>query len=73
MIPLRSLLSTAPAADNTRDALELLIKGENRLKPFTDEQLREALKRKGFNLARRTIAKYRNQLKIGSATQRKYL
>lgn len=72
IIPLRSLISSAPATDTAREILEKLISSEDKRNPLTDEQLASELKQKGFLVARRTISKYRSQLKIGSATQRKH-
>ena len=42
-------------------------------KPFTDDKLAQMLKEKGYNIARRTIAKYREQLSIPVARLRKEL
>lgn len=72
ILPLRSLLSSAPETLTARHWLEKLVANEDKQSPLTDEQLAQALTLKGFPTARRTIAKYRSQLKIGSATQRKY-
>lgn len=44
---------------------------ENKQKPLTDEALMELLKSKGYNIARRTVAKYREQLNIPVARLRK--
>ncbi len=71
LIPLRALITSAPAAETARGILEKLIAGEDKQNPLTDEQLAQQLKVKGFPIARRTIAKYRTQLKLGSASQRK--
>jgi RNA polymerase sigma-54 factor len=71
VLPLRSLLSASPAAETAREWLEKRVKEEDKANPLTDDQLAKELKTKGFPVARRTIAKYRSQLKIGSATQRK--
>ena len=46
---------------------------ENKRKPLTDEKLTNLLKTKGYNIARRTIAKYREQLHIPVARLRKEL
>lgn len=73
IIPLRSLISSSPITETAREVLEKLISAEDKENPLTDDQLAKELKAKGFPVARRTIAKYRSQLKIGSATQRKYL
>lgn len=72
IIPLRSLVTAAPEAANARTTLETLVRGEDKQKPFTDDQLVQELGSKGFKVARRTVAKYRTQLKIGSASQRKH-
>jgi RNA polymerase sigma-54 factor len=44
--------------------LETVIKKENKRKPLTDEKLAAILKEKGYPIARRTIAKYREQLDL---------
>jgi RNA polymerase sigma-54 factor len=46
---------------------------ENKIKPLTDEALMDLLKEKGYNIARRTVAKYREQLGIPVARLRKEL
>ena len=48
-----------------------LVDGEDKAAPLTDEQLMNALAERGFNIARRTIAKYREQLHIPVARMRK--
>ncbi len=72
ILPLRALISATPAKTTAREILEKLIQAEDKRKPLTDEELSEELRAKGFSIARRTIAKYRTQLKIGSAAQRKH-
>ena len=49
------------------------IAAEAKKKPLTDEALMELLKEKGYNIARRTVAKYREQLNIPVARLRKEL
>lgn len=53
--------------------LEDCIAVENKKKPLTDEQLTRILKEKGYSIARRTVAKYREQLNIPVARLRKEL
>lgn len=53
--------------------LEECIAGENKRKPLTDDQLADILKEKSYNIARRTVAKYREQLNIPVARLRKEL
>ena len=50
-----------------------IIGGENKRKPFSDEKLKNLLLKKGYNIARRTVAKYREQLNIPVARLRKEL
>ncbi|MFK7950318.1 MAG: RNA polymerase factor sigma-54 [Saprospiraceae bacterium] len=50
-----------------------LIETENKRKPLSDEKLKNALQEKGYNIARRTVAKYREQLNIPVARLRKRL
>ena len=51
--------------------LETVIEEENKKKPLTDETLASILKNKGYPIARRTVAKYREQLDIPVARLRK--
>ena len=51
--------------------LEITVAEENKRKPLTDEKLAKILKEKGYPIARRTIAKYREQLDIPVASLRK--
>jgi RNA polymerase sigma-54 factor len=45
-------------------AVEEAVSGENKLNPYTDKQIMYLLAMKGFNIARRTVAKYREQIGI---------
>ena len=47
-----------------------VIEAEDKKQPFTDKQLVEILAASGYNIARRTVAKYREQLQIPVAQQR---
>jgi len=53
--------------------LETVIEDENKKKPLTDEKLAKLLKDKGYPIARRTVAKYREQLDIPVARLRKQM
>ncbi len=53
--------------------LEECIEGEDKRKPVTDEKLAKILQEKGYHIARRTVAKYREQLNIPVARLRKEL
>ncbi len=48
-----------------------LIEAESKKNPYSDEALTEMLQQKGYNIARRTVAKYREQLNIPVARLRK--
>lgn len=48
-----------------------LIESEDAKHPFSDSALARALKRDGISIARRTVAKYRDEMKIPSSTDRK--
>ncbi|TNE51863.1 MAG: RNA polymerase sigma-54 factor [Bacteroidetes bacterium] len=50
-----------------------LISEENKRRPLSDEKLKTLLLKKGYNIARRTVAKYREQLNIPVARLRKEL
>lgn len=51
--------------------LKSCIEMENKIKPLTDDALVKELKQKGYEIARRTVAKYREQLNIPIARLRK--
>jgi len=54
-----------------RQALETLIKQEDKANPYPDEALQSQLVQQGYQVARRTIAKYREQLRIPVARLRR--
>ncbi len=59
---------------STREVKKILqecVDSENKKKPLTDDALCEILKEKGYNIARRTVAKYREQLDVPVARMRK--
>jgi RNA polymerase sigma-54 factor len=61
---------------STREVKKILsdlIEGESKKKPLSDERLTELLQEKGYNIARRTVAKYREQLNIPVARLRREL
>lgn len=61
---------------STREVKKILqdiIDNENKRKPLSDENLTQMLQDKGYNIARRTVAKYREQLNIPVARLRKEL
>ena len=61
---------------STREVKSILsdaVDSENKRKPLPDEKLMQLLRDKGYNIARRTVAKYREQLNIPVARLRKQL
>jgi RNA polymerase sigma-54 factor len=61
---------------STREIKKILqncVEGEDKRHPLTDDHLAEMLNDKGYHIARRTIAKYREQLNIPVARMRKEL
>lgn len=70
-------ISTASGEDvssrEVKTRLQELIDGENKRKPLSDDKLEKSLKAQGYNIARRTVAKYREQLNIPVARLRKEL
>lgn len=55
----------------TKDEIKQLIEGEDAHRPLSDQKIVEILKAKGLDVARRTVAKYRDQLEILPARLRK--
>ena len=56
-----------------KDVLKKIIDSENKGHPHSDDKLAEMMKEKGYLIARRTVAKYREQLKISVARLRRAL
>ena len=79
--PLKYFFSEAMQKDNgeevsTREIKKILkdcIDNEDKHRPLTDEKLTDILKEKSYNIARRTVAKYREQLDVPVARMRKEL
>ncbi|KQS38129.1 RNA polymerase factor sigma-54 [Pedobacter sp. Leaf194] len=78
---LKSFFSEAIQTENGEEVsnkevkkiLEDCIGNEDKRKPLADEKLTEILKDRGYNIARRTVAKYREQMNIPVARLRKEL
>ena len=56
-----------------KQVLKDIIDAEPKDKPYSDDKIGKELKKKGYNVARRTVAKYREQLKVPVARLRKEL
>ena len=63
----------AHAAKTVRTLLKDIISNEKENKPYSDEHISKIFKEKGVNVARRTVAKYREMLNIPSSAERKRL
>ncbi len=53
------------------DKIRELIESEDKAKPLSDDKIADIMNKDGFNLARRTVAKYRENMKIPKATLRR--
>ncbi len=75
IFPLRKLFSTAlptgGSAEAARNRLRRFVEAEAPDRPLSDEALAQALSGVGFSLSRRTVAKYRGELSIPPASQRR--
>lgn len=76
--PLRWFFTSATMQDGEEvsikkilDTLKSVIEGENKKHPLSDEKLAQMLRERGFDVARRTIAKYRDQLGIPESRLRR--
>lgn len=77
--PLKYFFSEGIATDSgeevssreVKQIIKDLIDGEDKSKPYPDDKLEDILNEKGYNIARRTVAKYREQLNIPVARLRK--
>jgi len=61
----------AVSANAVKDAIKTLIAAESPKAILSDDTLVEMLNAKGFDIARRTVAKYREAMGIGSSVQRR--
>lgn len=59
------------SSESVKDLLREIISSENPSSPLSDEVIANRFKEKGISCARRTIAKYRKELGIGSTTERR--
>jgi RNA polymerase sigma-54 factor len=79
VLPLKFFFSSALSTTTGEDAsarsikaqIQKLVGDEDQIDPLTDQQIVQRLRAKGVRIARRTVAKYRDQLGILSARMRK--
>ena len=76
IIPLNKLFTSGITENISKEFVKSLIKdlinNENKTNPLSDDQIREKLKSRGIELTRRTVTKYRKELKIPSSRERKW-
>jgi RNA polymerase sigma-54 factor len=65
--------SGSVSSTSVKDMIKKIISEENNRKPLSDQRIVELLKTKNIVIARRTVAKYREELRIPSQGQRKSL
>lgn len=63
--------SECTSSTSIKKIIKDTIKSENKKKPLSDEHISKILKEKGISVARRTVAKYREELGIASSSKRK--
>ena len=59
------------SARGIRAQIQKLVADENVMEPLTDQEIVQVLQKNGINIARRTVAKYREQLNVLPARMRK--
>jgi RNA polymerase sigma-54 factor len=63
----------ATSSISVKEIIRKAVAAEDSHKPFTDQQLVDLLEQQGIKIARRTVAKYRQELRIAPASRRKRL
>lgn len=58
------------ASQSVKDMIKKIIEGEDPKKPYSDEAVMDLLKKSGIEIARRTVTKYREAMKIPSSSKR---
>ncbi|MCP5470337.1 MAG: RNA polymerase factor sigma-54 [Chlamydiales bacterium] len=79
ILPLRSFFTNAYtnesgetiSANTVKECLQEIIDAEDKHAPLSDDVISKIIKEKGISCARRTVAKYRQELNIGNTSQRK--
>ncbi len=59
------------ASNSIKEKIRKIILSENKKAPFSDNKIKDILKKNGIDIARRTITKYRESLNIDSSSKRK--
>jgi len=59
------------SSKSIKEKIKKIINTENKNKPFSDDKIAYILQNQGINIARRTVAKYRESLNLESSSKRK--
>jgi len=59
------------SSNSIKEFIKEIVEGEDKHRPYSDQTMVEILEDKGFNISRRTVAKYRDELGILSSSKRK--
>ena len=68
---IRSVEGDALASASVQEKIRLIIESENPQKPYSDDKISKLLKEDNINIARRTVAKYREIMKVLPSSKRK--
>jgi len=71
LLPLKSLITATPEKRAAKEILQAIVNEEDKEHPLSDDALAAELEKRGHPIARRTVSKYRKELKIGSMQIRK--
>ncbi|MCB1111247.1 MAG: RNA polymerase factor sigma-54 [Chlamydiales bacterium] len=79
ILPLRSFFTNGletdtgkdVSSDSVKEMIKQVIDDENNAKPLSDQKISDMMKERGIHCARRTVAKYRIEMQIGNAQQRR--
>jgi len=61
------------ASESVKEKILQIIKAEDPRKPYSDQKLAEVLRESNIHIARRTVTKYREALRILSSTRRRQI
>ncbi len=59
------------ASVGVKEIIQELIRGEDAIKPLSDQKIAEIIEERGFSISRRTVAKYRDELEIPASSKRR--
>jgi len=68
---IQSVVGDALASASVQEKIRLIIDSENPQKPYSDDKISKLLKEDNINIARRTVAKYREIMKVLPSSKRK--